>query len=81
METTRLTAKISAALLIVAALSAASPHSASAQSGPVRLTSNESTVSHNISQSIERCVSPISTAASACRQEPRRPSIRSSGKM
>ena len=54
METTRLTAKISAALLIVAALSAASPHSASAQSGPVRLTSNESTVSHNISQSIER---------------------------
>ncbi|MFK8114574.1 MAG: type II and III secretion system protein family protein [Rubripirellula sp.] len=53
METTRLTAKIVAALLIVAMSSGASPR-ALAQSGPVRLTSNESTVSHNISQSVER---------------------------
>ena len=54
METTRLTAQIAAALLIVATLSVTSPHYASAQSGPIRLTSTESTVSHNISQSVER---------------------------
>ncbi|MEM7315191.1 MAG: pilus assembly protein N-terminal domain-containing protein [Planctomycetota bacterium] len=54
METTRLTAKFAAFLLLVAAISATSPQTASAQGGPIRLTSNESTVSHNISQSIER---------------------------
>ena len=54
METTRLTAKISAALLLVATLSGACPNHAEAQTGPVRLISNETPVSHNISQSVER---------------------------
>ncbi len=54
METTRLPAKLAVALLLVAGLTATSPRYASAQTGPIRLTSNESTVAHNISQSIER---------------------------
>ncbi len=54
METTRLTAKLAVALLLLAELSVTSPREASAQQGTIRLVSNESTVSHNISQSIER---------------------------
>ena len=54
METTRLLANTAASLLIVACFSAMSPYYASAESGPIRLTSNESTVSHSISQSVER---------------------------
>ena len=54
METTRLTARMTAALLFVATLCVTSPHYASAQTGPIRLTSTDSTVSHNISQSVER---------------------------
>ena len=54
METTRLTAKISAALLLVATLSGACLNHAEAQTAPVRLISNETPVSHNISQSVER---------------------------
>ena len=54
METTRLTAKISAALLLVATLSGTCPQTAKAQTGPVRLISTETPVSHNISQSVER---------------------------
>jgi pilus assembly protein CpaC len=42
------------ALIIAATASVTKPNSVSAQSGPIRLTSTESTVSHNISQSIER---------------------------
>ena len=53
METTRQAAKLAVALLLVAALNATGPQRASAQ-GPIRLTASESTVSHNISQSIER---------------------------
>lgn len=54
METTRQTATIFAALIIAATLGVTIPHSAVAQSGPIRLTSADSTVNHNISQSIER---------------------------
>lgn len=54
METTRPLAKAAFAMLVLASLAAASPRYASAQMGPIRLTSGESTVSHNISQSIER---------------------------
>lgn len=55
METTRLTAKLAAALLIVATLSGTCPVTVKAQStGPVRLISTETPVSHNISQSVER---------------------------
>ncbi len=54
METTRLTAKICAALLLVATLSGACLNHAEAQTGPVRLISNETPVSHNISQTVER---------------------------
>lgn len=54
METTRLTAPISAALLLVATLSGTCPQHAAAQTGPVRLISTETPVSHNISQSVER---------------------------
>ncbi|MEM1070502.1 MAG: pilus assembly protein N-terminal domain-containing protein [Planctomycetota bacterium] len=54
METTRLTARLSAALLLAATLVAAFAVPASGQTGPVRLTSTESTVAHNISQSVER---------------------------
>ena len=53
METTRLTARFSAALLLAASL-VAGIQPASAQTSPVQLTSTESTVSHNISQSVER---------------------------
>jgi pilus assembly protein CpaC len=52
METTRLAAKLVAALILVA--SATGTTRALAQTGPIRLTSSESTVSHNISQSVER---------------------------
>ena len=51
MESTRLSAKLVAALLIVATTVATNSNSASAQ---VRLTSSDSTVSHKISQSVER---------------------------
>ncbi len=54
METTRLTAKFAVALFLVAGLNATIPRDAMAQPGTIRLASNESTVSHNISQSIER---------------------------
>ena len=53
METTRLAKRI-AALLCVAALQGVSSQPASAQNGPVRLTSTESTVNYNISQTVER---------------------------
>ncbi len=55
METTRLPAKLFVALLLVAGLTATGPQQVRAQQrGPIMLASNESTVSHNISQSIER---------------------------
>lgn len=55
METTRLTAKLAAALLVVAGVGVASPRHALAQSSPIQLTSGESsTVNRNISQSVER---------------------------
>ncbi|MDG2222932.1 MAG: pilus assembly protein N-terminal domain-containing protein [Rubripirellula sp.] len=54
METTRLTARLTAAILLAAALAATSSNTASAQSNPVQLTSAGATVSHNISQSVER---------------------------
>lgn len=54
METTRPLAKLALALVLVAGLNVTTLHRASAQSGTIRLTSGESTVSHNISQSIER---------------------------
>ncbi len=54
METNRLTARLSAALLLVATLSGTCPSHAEAQTGTVRLTSTETPVSHNISQSVER---------------------------
>ena len=54
METTRLTARIFAALLIDTSLDVAIPNSSHAQSGPVRLASTDSTVAHNISESVER---------------------------
>ncbi len=54
METTRPLAKLALAMLLVAATTVTSPRDASAQSGTIRLTSGESTVSHNISKSIER---------------------------
>ncbi len=54
METTRLTARMTAALLFVATFCVTSPHYASAEPGPIRLTSTDSTVSHDISQSVER---------------------------
>lgn len=54
METTRLLAKLAFAMLLVAATTVTSPRDVLAQSGTIRLTSGESTVSHNISKSIER---------------------------
>ncbi len=51
MKTTRL-ATVIATLLVVGSLS--QTNCVLAQSGPVRLTSTESSVSHNISQSVER---------------------------
>lgn len=54
METTRTLAKYALAMLLVAGLHATNQRTASGQTGPIRLTSGESTVSHNISQSIER---------------------------
>ena len=54
METTRPLAKFAFAMLLVAAMFLTSPGDVSAQSGTIRLTSGESTVSHNISKSIER---------------------------
>ncbi len=54
METTRLTAKLFAALIVVTSLGVACPYSSHAQSGPIRLTSTDSTVAHNISDSVER---------------------------
>jgi pilus assembly protein CpaC len=54
METTRLTAKLTAAVILVATLSGTYPKPAGAQSGPLQLTSTETPVSHNISQSVER---------------------------
>ncbi len=54
METTRLSAHLSAALLIVTAISVMTASAVSADPGPIRLTSTDSTVSHNISQTVER---------------------------
>src|SRR6056297_1224289 len=54
MESTRQTAPLTAALLLVASAAAILTPSAFGQTGRVRLTSSESPVSHNISQSVER---------------------------
>ncbi len=54
MELTRLTARIAAGLLIVTAGMVIGSPSAHAQSGPIRLTSSDSTVNHQISQTVER---------------------------
>lgn len=54
MELTRLSARIAAGLLIVTASMVIGSPDAAAQSGPVRLTSSDSTVNHNISQTVER---------------------------
>jgi pilus assembly protein CpaC len=54
METTRPLAKLAIAMLLVAATTVTSPRDVLAQSGTIRSTSGESTVSHNISKSIER---------------------------
>lgn len=54
MELTRLTVKIAAGLMIITTGLVIGPQSANAQSGPIRLTSSDSTVNHQISQSVER---------------------------
>ena len=54
MELTRLTANHAAGLLIIATAMAFGAPSANAQSGPIRLTSSDSTVNHNLSQTVER---------------------------
>ncbi len=54
METTRLIARLAAAILLFATLAATSTNTASAQSNPVQLASAGAAVNHNISQSVER---------------------------
>ncbi|TWU56483.1 Type II secretion system protein D precursor [Rubripirellula tenax] len=54
METNRSTAKLLAAIFTLALAGNLSPDSVSAQSSPVRLASDTSTVNRNISQSVER---------------------------
>jgi len=54
MELTRLTARIAAGLMVAVTAMVIGSSSADAQSGPVRLTSSESMVSHTITQSVER---------------------------
>lgn len=54
METTRLIARLAAAILLAATLAATSTNIASAQSNPVQLASAGAAVNHNISQSVER---------------------------
>ncbi len=54
MELTRLTARFAAGLIIVTAGMVIGSPGAYAQSGPIRLTSSDSTVNHNVSQTVER---------------------------
>ena len=54
METTRLSAKIAATLMVIAGLAASPLTPLQAQQNAVQLTSDQSTVSKTISQSIER---------------------------
>ncbi|TWU49366.1 type II and III secretion system protein family protein [Rubripirellula reticaptiva] len=54
METNRSTAKSLAAIIVLAFAGGLSSGNAAAQSNPVRLTSDTSTVNRNISQSVER---------------------------
>jgi len=54
MESNRLAARTTARLLIVTALMVAVPLTAAAQSGPIRLTSGDSTVDRKLSQTVER---------------------------
>ena len=54
MELTRLTARFAAGLIFVTAGMAIGSPGAYAQSGLIRLTSSDSTVNHNVSQTVER---------------------------